>query len=351
MAERPARPRRRRDMLREVAALDPCARAGGPAGASSEQMSRAAPPHEDRPHDAGAAGMRPAALLASSRWPSSAAAGVAQPDPERAAERQGALLRPQVRRGPRRPGSGSWPARGAPRPTPPPTGSPAAARTWARTSGPSRSTATSWPAVPPTAPWPRRRAPAASAWRRGSTRRGQKQHLAVLHEALSDPSKTVRYFAALQLSGAGARGGARRRARPAEDRGQEETDDDLVERAKLGLLRLDPAALSPDAGRGRPPRRRRGEARWLQVRIFEKGSAQAQGRRSTCPSALAEHRLQEPARRRQARAADEGLRRRQLLGAAQGAAGPTRSSTSRETTASASRSGSSEDERAARRRT
>ena len=99
---------------------------------------------------------------------------------------------------------------------------------------------------------------------------GQKQHLPVLREALVDPSKTVRYFSALQLSTLGPEAG--REAVPVLQRiVQEEGDADLVDRAKVGLLRLDPAALSrtPGAGAARPP----GEARWLKVRIFEKGGS------------------------------------------------------------------------------
>jgi hypothetical protein len=103
---------------------------------------------------------------------------------------------------------------------------------------------------------------------------GQRQHLPILREALVDPSKTVRYFAALQLSTLGPDAG--RDAVPVLLRiVQDEADADLVDRAKVGLLRLDPQALSrtPGAGamRSREPRSSGGEARWLKVRIFEKG--------------------------------------------------------------------------------
>jgi len=99
---------------------------------------------------------------------------------------------------------------------------------------------------------------------------GRRQHLPILREALSDPSKTVRYFAALQLSTLGPEVG-RDAVRVLQKIVQEETDADLVDRAKVGLLRLDPQALSrtPGAGAARPS----GEARWLKVRIFEKGGA------------------------------------------------------------------------------
>jgi tetratricopeptide (TPR) repeat protein len=98
---------------------------------------------------------------------------------------------------------------------------------------------------------------------------GKKEHLKILRDALSDSSKTVRYFAALQLSSLGP--GAGRDAVPVlQQIVQEEKDTDLVDRAKVGLLRLDPGALSRTPGAGAPLSR--GESRWLKVRIFEKGS-------------------------------------------------------------------------------
>jgi hypothetical protein len=98
---------------------------------------------------------------------------------------------------------------------------------------------------------------------------GRKQHLDLVLHALKDPSRTVRYYAALQLAALGP------------DVGQaavpvlktilaQEKDPDLTDRAKLALLRVDPDALSDDApvlaGRTR-------EARWLKIRILEHGAA------------------------------------------------------------------------------
>lgn len=101
---------------------------------------------------------------------------------------------------------------------------------------------------------------------------GQKQHLPILREALADPSKTVRYFAALQLSTLGPEAG--REAVPVlQQVVQQEADADLVDRAKVGLLRLDPQALSRALGAGRSEGLPRGEGRWLKVRIFEKGGS------------------------------------------------------------------------------
>lgn len=108
---------------------------------------------------------------------------------------------------------------------------------------------------------------------------GNKAHVQVLREALNDPSRTVRYYDALQMSGLDAEMG--KLAAPVLCQVlQQEKDADLVDRAKLGLMRWDPAALS---GCGRAtatarttapaaPRTARGrEAHWVHVRITEKG--------------------------------------------------------------------------------
>jgi tetratricopeptide (TPR) repeat protein len=96
---------------------------------------------------------------------------------------------------------------------------------------------------------------------------GKKQHLAVVQQALKDPSRTVRYFAALQLASLGSEVG--QPALPVLKRIiAEETDDDLVDRAKLGILRVEPNELR-DVGPGRATPRPR-EASWLRVRIYER---------------------------------------------------------------------------------
>jgi tetratricopeptide (TPR) repeat protein len=100
----------------------------------------------------------------------------------------------------------------------------------------------------------------------------RRRYLPVLHAGLDDPSKTVRYYAALQSCGLGAEAG-----KPAlpllKAMVETETDEDLVQRAKLCLLRLDPRALSdvtpPSAAPGR--RAEWGRGRMLKLRIFEHG--------------------------------------------------------------------------------
>ena len=103
-------------------------------------------------------------------------------------------------------------------------------------------------------------------------RAGQSQHLDIARDALGDPSSVVRYFAALQVASLGPQAG-----KPAIPVLKEilarEKDQDLVERAKLALLKLDRNALAqaaPEAPRGPGKPRTAG---WVRVRIFEKGVA------------------------------------------------------------------------------
>ncbi|HUG52476.1 MAG TPA: hypothetical protein VMR21_02700 [Vicinamibacteria bacterium] len=114
-------------------------------------------------------------------------------------------------------------------------------------------------------------------------RTGAREHASILRAALSDSSKTVRYYAALQMSGLDREMG--RLAAPVLRRIlAEEKDADLVDRAKLGLLRWDAAALSGGAS---AERSRGGEAHWVRLRITEKGSEKAKVA-ITLPLGLAE---------------------------------------------------------------
>ena len=99
---------------------------------------------------------------------------------------------------------------------------------------------------------------------------GKTQHLDVARDALADPNRTVRYFAALQLASLGAEEGKAAVPVLREILAQEK-DEDLVERAKLALLRLDRTALSEAPSPS--PRRGAREAAWVRVRIYEKGSS------------------------------------------------------------------------------
>jgi hypothetical protein len=96
---------------------------------------------------------------------------------------------------------------------------------------------------------------------------GHHETLSVLSDGVSDPSRTVRYYAALQLASLGPPVGLP--AVPVLRRiVTEEKDDDLVERAKIGLLKLDPQALS---GMVQPPAGPQKQATWIRIRIYEKG--------------------------------------------------------------------------------
>ena len=140
---------------------------------------------------------------------------------------------------------------------------------------------------------------------------GAKQHLGILTDALADPARTVRYFAALQLSTLGPAGHP---AVPVLKKiVAEEKDEDLVERAKLGLLRLEPGALGAT---GAPPSSGlRASAGWIRVRIYEKGDAKPKVS-VNLPVALAEMVFKSLPDVGQGRAQAKGLRRRQFLGPA-----------------------------------
>jgi hypothetical protein len=104
---------------------------------------------------------------------------------------------------------------------------------------------------------------------------GKRQHLPLLQQALADPSKTVQYYAAFQLAGLGGTVG--QPAVPVLRRIlAEEKDADLVDRARLYLLRLDPEALSEAQPGPAASARRSGaqEARWFRLRIYDRGSAE-----------------------------------------------------------------------------
>ena len=109
---------------------------------------------------------------------------------------------------------------------------------------------------------------------------GHPQHLPILKDALTDPSRTVRYFAALQLPTLGCDVG--KASLPVLRKILvEEKDEDLIDRAKLALLRCDPASLAPSPGPATaqplaPARTPSRAASWIRVRISHKGAAKPQ---------------------------------------------------------------------------
>jgi hypothetical protein len=101
-------------------------------------------------------------------------------------------------------------------------------------------------------------------------RAGQASYVTVLQEGLTDASKTVRYYAALQLGGLGAP--TSREALPVlRQMLANETDPDLLDRVRIVLLKLDPKSLSQPVPSGARP----GVAppRMLRVRVYERGQA------------------------------------------------------------------------------
>jgi HEAT repeat protein len=106
-------------------------------------------------------------------------------------------------------------------------------------------------------------------------RAGQASYVNVLHEGLSDSNKTVRYFAALQLGGLGAP--TSKRAVPVlQEILAKEADQDLLDRARIILMKVDPRALNqaPPAPAEKPRAAHGGvEAKWLRVRVFERGKS------------------------------------------------------------------------------
>lgn len=103
-------------------------------------------------------------------------------------------------------------------------------------------------------------------------KQGQPQHTRIALDSLGDVSRTVRYFAALQVASLGAD-----ECRPAVPVLKEilakEKDEDLADRAKLALLKCDRNALPPPAPI--PPRAPLSAkaASWVHIRIYEKGES------------------------------------------------------------------------------
>ncbi len=101
--------------------------------------------------------------------------------------------------------------------------------------------------------------------------RGQHHRLEVLHKALADRSRSVRYVAAFQLAQLGPEAGSPALPVLREILAQEK-DPDLVDRARLALLRLDaqelrdaPARVAGTQAPGGPR-----SISWVKVRIYEK---------------------------------------------------------------------------------
>ncbi len=107
---------------------------------------------------------------------------------------------------------------------------------------------------------------------------GRRQHLPIVRDGLADQNRSVRYFAAFALGGLGPELG-----RPAvpvlKEIVAQEHDPDIVDRAKLLLLRIAPEELQSQAEGRRPiakstSRGAKKEVRWIRIRVYEKGKSE-----------------------------------------------------------------------------
>jgi hypothetical protein len=103
-------------------------------------------------------------------------------------------------------------------------------------------------------------------------KQGQPQHTRIALDSLGDVSRTVRYFAALQVASLGTD-----ECRPAVPVLKEilakEKDEDLADRAKLALLKCDRNALPPPAPLPPKPPSSAKAASWVHIRIYQKGES------------------------------------------------------------------------------
>jgi hypothetical protein len=106
---------------------------------------------------------------------------------------------------------------------------------------------------------------------------GRRQHLPIVRDGLADANPSVRYCAAFALAGLGPELG-----QPAvpvlKDIVAHERDPDVLDRAKLALLRIAPEALQGGTeerlvakGTSRAAKK---DVRWIRVRIYEKGKGE-----------------------------------------------------------------------------
>lgn len=95
--------------------------------------------------------------------------------------------------------------------------------------------------------------------------RGEKDYSRILLDKLSSPSRVVKYYAAMKMSYLQDKTLASKALPVLTGLIQTEKDPELVDRAKIAVLRI-----SPDALKDLPPGSRQG-VRLLKIRIYEKG--------------------------------------------------------------------------------
>ncbi len=95
---------------------------------------------------------------------------------------------------------------------------------------------------------------------------GKKSYLAEIEKRLSSSNRVVRYFAAIRLSQVEEKKVASRAVPVLKEIIEKEEDDELRDRAKIALLRVDPGVLK-DLEEERPVRK----AKLLKIRVWEDG--------------------------------------------------------------------------------
>jgi len=99
---------------------------------------------------------------------------------------------------------------------------------------------------------------------------GQKEYGEVLVEKLSSPSKVIRYYAAMKMSYLRDKNLGAKALPVLKKLIQTEPDQELVDRAKIALLRISPEAL-----RDIPEKTGKEEFRLVKIRVYEKGKKTA----------------------------------------------------------------------------
>lgn len=97
--------------------------------------------------------------------------------------------------------------------------------------------------------------------------KGKKDYLSLLLNRLQSPNKVVKYYAALKLSYAGEKKYARRSIKVLKDIIAEEKDEELRDRAKVALLRVDPEIFQEFVRQETSAR-----IKTLHLQVYEKGN-------------------------------------------------------------------------------
>lgn len=96
--------------------------------------------------------------------------------------------------------------------------------------------------------------------------KGRRSYLSEIENRLSSPNRTVRYFAAIRLSQVGEKRTASKAIPVLKEIIEKERDDELRDRAKIALLRIDPDALKDVEDQ-----RRETKALIVNIRVWKEG--------------------------------------------------------------------------------